>query len=216
MSNDIKIAITGKLRSGKSTISNHLVTAHGFTPVSFGGALKLYAEKMFKHSNVYKSEPITRPDPFGGVETISYRKPRRLFQDFGQAMRELDPDIWIDHVAERIRLIELEAAAKSEQARIIIDDLRQPNEYEWARASGFVIVRVNANEDTCIDRAKEAGDDFDIDDLRHVTEQYVDDLEVDYEIDNNDIEQTELERRIDDILSELAYDGNGDVFYSVK
>src|SRR5690625_4402149 len=192
MSNDTKIDILGKLRSGKSTISNHLVSAHGFTPVSFGGALKLYAEKMFKHSNVYKSEPITRPDPFGGVETISYRKPRRLFQDFGEKMRELDPNIWIDHVAERIRLIELEAAAKSEQARIIIDDLRQPNEYEWARANGFTIVRISADEGTRLERAKQAGDDFDIKDLRHVTEQYVDDFEVDFEIDNKDISWSEF------------------------
>ena len=199
----IKIAICGQIRAGKSTASEHLVHNHGFQPVSFGAELKSHADKLFAFSDVYKSEPIVIDDEqFGGTRTIGKRKPRRLYQDFGEKMRELDPSIWIGHVAEKVRLIELIAAANGEQARIVIDDLRLPIEYEWALANGFVIVRVNAPDELRIERAKAAGDDFSEEDLTHETEQYVDGFSVDYDV-LNDGSTSELERKIDELMSEI-------------
>src|SRR5690625_2819742 len=200
--NSIKIASCGQIRAGKSTASEHLVHNPGFQPVSFGAELKSHADKLFAFSDVYKSEPIVVDDEqFGGTRTIGKRKPRRLYQDFGEKLRELDPDIWIGHAAERERLIELIAAANGEQARIVIDDLRQPNEYEWARANGFTIVRINANEYTRIARAKEAGDDFSEEDLTHPTELYVDDFEADFDIWNDGVEQARSEEHTSELQS---------------
>src|SRR5690554_100848 len=203
--NSIKIAICGQLRSGKSTASVHLVHNHGFQPISFGAELKNHADRLFAFSDVYKSEPIVINDEqFGGTRTIGKRKPRRLYQDFGEKMRELDPNIWIEHAAEKVRLIELIAAANGEQARIVIDDLRQPNEYEWARANGFTIVRITADEETRLERAKRAGDDFSIEDLRHPTELYVQDFEVDFDIWNGvGVEQADVVRRMGEIIRSL-------------
>src|SRR5690625_1034032 len=198
-----KIAFCGKLRSGKSTAASYLERKYGFAPVSFGSPIAKYSAKLFAFSSVYKSEPIKKDDQFGGAVTIGSQKPRKLRQDFGQKLRELDPNIWIDHAAKKIRLIELEAAASGEQARIVIDDLRQPNEEAWARANGFIFVRVNANADTRIARAKEAGDDFDIEDLRHGTELHVDDIEADYDIWNDGEDRAELERKIDEIMETI-------------
>ena len=197
-----KIAICGKLRSGKTTAAIHLHAMHGFETASFGGVLRLYAEQLFAYSDVYKSVPITKPDPFGGTMTIGHRKPRRLLQDFGQAMRKLDENIWINHVEERIKDIEREALLADRPARVVIDDLRQPDEYEWAKANGFVIVRINAPDELRIERAKAAGDDFSEEDLTHETEQYVDGFVVDFEIDNEG-DTAELERKIDEILANL-------------
>jgi dephospho-CoA kinase len=36
----VKIALTGKFRSGKDTAANHLYIRHGFDRVAFGDALK--------------------------------------------------------------------------------------------------------------------------------------------------------------------------------
>src|SRR5690625_346970 len=206
--NSIKIAICGQIRAGKSTASEHLVHNHGFQPVSFGAELKSHAGKLFAFSDVYKSESIVVDDEqFGGTRTIGKRKPRRLYQDFGEKLRELDPNIWIGHAAEKVRLIELIAAANGEQARIVIDDLRQPNEYEWALAHGFTIVRITADEGTRLERAKQADDDFSIEDLRHPTEMYVQDFEVDFDIWNGvGVEQADVERRIDEIVGEIICD----------
>src|SRR5690625_5036911 len=92
-----RIAICGKLRSGKSLIAEHLVENQGFHRIAFGDALKYYADSIFPHF----TEEIVAPDEiFGGTRVIGYRKPRALYQTFGQMMREIDPDIWLYH-AER-------------------------------------------------------------------------------------------------------------------
>lgn len=203
MYDDMRIAFTGKLRSGKSRAAIYLATIHGFETASFGGKLKQVADELFEHSNVYKPEPILAPDVFGGTYRIGLGKPRRLYQDFGQAMRQLDADIWINHVEARVKGIERQAELHDKPVRIVIDDLRQPNEAEWLKRNGFVIIRVNASDETRLARAKQAGDNFTTDDLRHETEMHVDDMTADYEIQNDSDDDLELERQIDEILSEI-------------
>nr|WP_255310531.1 hypothetical protein [Bacillus wiedmannii] len=68
--------------------------------------------------------------------------------------------------------------------KVLVNGVRQPNEYQRLREEGFVIIRVNASDDLCIDRAKEAGDVFTEADLEHDTESHIDTFEVDYEINN--------------------------------
>lgn len=176
-----RIAITGKMRSGKSTISDYLVYSRGFRSISFADDLKHYANEIFDYL-------------IGGDS-----KPRRLYQEFGQKMREIDPDIWIKRAEIAMRVYEDMRSTRG----IVIDDLRQPNEYDWARANGFTIIRVSASEDTRLARARMAGDIFSEEDFRHETEQYVDGFAVDFEIDNNG-SAAELERAVDEILVEMT------------
>src|SRR5699024_10910904 len=183
MSDEIKIALTGKMRSGKSTVAEILWLDYDLTRRSFGGALKYYADKMFEGSTAYpiEVEEYGEPCPFDGKRDTRTKKPRKLYQDFGQAMRQLDEDIWIRHVEQAIESDKLFPDYKG----VVIDDLRQPNEYEWARNNGFTIICVNAREDFRIQRAINSGDKFDLESLEHDTEQHVDSFAVDYEIDNN-------------------------------
>lgn len=196
-----RIALTGTLRSGKTSAAFHLTHNHGFASISFGSALKHYAEKLFANSDVYPTEYITRDCPFSadGKYTVGTRKPRKLYQDFGQAMRALDGDIWINHAEQSLALAEDSRGT----AGVVIDDLRQPNEYEWAKRNGFVVIRVNADEGARIARAKALGDTFGADELAHDTEQHVDSFEVDYEI-TNDGDYVSLERQIDEIMGEIV------------
>src|SRR5699024_7573604 len=182
MSDEIKIALTGKMRSGKSTVAEILWLDYDLTRRSFGGALKYYADKMFEGSEVYpiEVEEYGEPCPFDGKRDTRIKKPRKLYQDFGQAMRQLDENIWIRHVEQGIEYDRLFTKYKG----VVIDDLRQPNEYEWAKANGFTIIRVDASEDLRLERAKQAGDSFSEEDMAHDTEQHVDGFSVDYEINN--------------------------------
>ena len=95
MSDEIKIALTGKMRSGKSTVAEILWLDYDLTRRSFGGALKYYADKMFEGSAAYpiEVEEYGEPCPFDGKRDTRLKKPRKLYQDFGQAMRQLDEDI---------------------------------------------------------------------------------------------------------------------------
>lgn len=169
-----RIALTGKLRSGKSMASTHLFVTYGFSELSFGTRLKMAADELFFNSSVYKSDDIER----GGLRA---KKPRKMYQDFGQAMRKLDDNIWIDHVESAMKTREDSRSTKG----IVIDDLRQPNEYQWAKDNGFIIIRINAPDDVRRKRALSAGDDFVDEDLIHETESHVDTFVVDYEIDND-------------------------------
>lgn len=183
--NITKIAITGKLRSGKSSVADYIfVENDDFHVVSFGSTLKYYADRLLSQSE------FTPEDK---------RKPRELYQKFGQKMREIDDNIWIKHAEGNIDLLTKSFDAKG----IIIDDLRQPNEYEWARANGYTIIRVNANEDTRIARAEALGDSFGLESLRHETEQSVDDFEVDFDLWNDGDDTEELRRQVDEIMLSL-------------
>lgn len=197
MSDDIiRIAITGKMRSGKTTAAKHLCMNYDFKILSFGEPIKRIADEYFKH--LY--EPIYENCPFSdNDESIAgYKKPRKLLQQIGQLFRQIDEDVWIKRAEQTMQYYELYRDTRG----IVIDDLRQPNEYEWARANGFVIIRINAPDELRIERAKAAGDDFDEADLTHETERYIDGFAVDYEIDNaHSLE--ELERQIDEIIAKI-------------
>ncbi len=199
----IRIALTGKMRSGKSKAAKHLFMEHGFHEIAFGDELKRVADELFDGTDVkeYASIPIYRKNediPFlPDNEIIGYRKPRRRYQDFGQYMRQLDPNVWIRHAEQSMHVWENMRNVNG----IVISDLRQPNEEEWAKANGFTIVRINANEDARLERARTLGDDFSVEDLRHETELHVDDILADYEITNDDDCTDEMFSRLDEIVS---------------
>lgn len=157
----IKIALTGKMRSGKTSIAEWLELFYGFKQLAFGDALKRFANQIFGY---------TGP------------KNRELYQWFGQKMRERDPDVWIKHLNAVFEEI---VEDYGNDARIVISDLRQPNEYKYCRAEGFKIIRVNCPEEKRFIRAINDGDVFSRSDFYHETEQYVDKFEVDFEVDNS-------------------------------
>lgn len=202
----IRIALTGKMRSGKSTFARELSLYHGFQTISFGGSLKSYADKLFAYSDVYPIEEITREGVFG-TEVVSSKKPRKLYQDFGQIMRQLDPNIWVQHAGSSMEVWEDSRSTKG----IVIDDLRQPNEFEWCRKNGFIIIRVVTDEDSRVDRIKREGDAFVVGDLKHDTEMHSDNFEVDYEIVNNgsyDEFMADIEHLISEIMASVEYEHN--------
>jgi dephospho-CoA kinase len=180
----IKIALSGRLRSGKDTIANHLYIKHSFNRVAFGDALKKNAHATFP----WVSE---------------FSKPRALYQQFGQLMRQIEPDVWIKHAEQAVKgAIDFRVNTGAEKVGVVITDLRQPNEFEWAKANGFTIIRVTAPDEDRMWRAKLAGDDFNEADLEHETESHIDGFAVDYEI-HNDGTVEELKAQIDAILEAI-------------
>lgn len=155
----IKIALTGRMRSGKSTVAAYLCENYRFLEFAFADALKNVAHIIFG-------------EPPG--------KDRGLYQFVGQTMREYDPDVWVKKLDRSI----VEWLLHSPRENIVITDLRQPNEYEYCRENGYVIIRVNCPDAVRLDRIQEAGDKFDESMLSHETEEHVNTFEVDYEIDN--------------------------------
>lgn len=173
-----KLLIVGKLRAGKSEVANHLRFVHGFEEIAFGSMLKYHADRIFPHSG--------------------NGKPRALYQQFGELCRQIDPLVWVKHAEFSLNM----ALDSRATVGVVISDGRQPHEIEWARANGFVIVRVSAPDELRLARAKATGDNFTEVDLTHDTEQHVDGFAVDFEI-VNDGSLAELEAKVDEVVATI-------------
>ncbi|MBH0358980.1 AAA family ATPase [Bacillus toyonensis] len=162
-----KIAITGKARSGKTELSHYAWMLFGFKEFDFSAVLKDEFHRLFPH--------IPR-DP----------KPRAYYQKFGQWLREIDPDIWVKMTMEKVHEYCFEDALNkvNHKPKVLVNGVRQPNEYQRLRDEGFIIIWVNASDDLRIDRAHNAGDVFTEEDLSHDTESHINGFVVDYEINN--------------------------------
>ncbi len=178
MSEIIKIGLIGGMRAGKDTVAERLNRAHGFEyPIAFGSALKRLAHGLF---------PYVPKDP----------KPRKLYQ-FMNKMREYDPDVWIKH----LEYIYGYYTEQRSTTGIVLTDIRQPNEYDWARANGFIIVKVEAPAEIRKQRAMQS-DDFSDEDMTHSTESYIDEFAYDYSI-TNDGSLDELRAKVDALVGEI-------------
>ena len=188
MSEIIKIGLIGGMRAGKDTVANRLYYEHGFEhPIAFGDKMKRTFYDLFPH---LKDGP----------------KPRKELRNFAENAREIYADVWIKHLES---MYEYYADQRSTSG-IVLTDIRQPNEYEWARANGFIIVKVEAPAEIRKERAKQS-DDFSEEDLTHPTEIYTDEFAFDYSIVNGG-SLCELQAKVDALMVEIKakegrYDG---------
>ena len=155
----LKIALVGKMRSGKDTVADILQKEYKFNRIAFGDKLKELAHMIFPHV------PL---DP----------KPRELYL-FMNTMREFHEDVWVYHLANTYNSI------KNNSHGIVITDVRQQNELDWCKKNGFTILKVVCDDTIRLERIKASGDAHKEEYLTHNTESSVDQLEFDDWIDNS-------------------------------
>lgn len=119
------IGISGKARSGKTTLGNELNRLYGWNHVSLARCLKDKAKAEFG---------LTEAEVNGHLkETISKFPPmthRDILIALGKAYRNIDKDFWIRHLP-------LDSAAVN-----VISDVRFKNEAEWIQRQGGRLVRL--------------------------------------------------------------------------
>lgn len=179
----IKIAFIGKMRSGKSIAANYANKTYGYEVLSFGKRMKDTANEIFD---------------------IGDSKPRGLYQKYAQAMRSIEPNVWVNQLDKTYRTL----VGNKDVKGVVIDDLRQPNEYQWARDNGFTLVRIEVDESTRVERAISLGDEFKMEDLAHETELYIDTYDVDRVIENTG-EVDDYIRDIQDFIEEEIWLNSG-------
>lgn len=191
-STELKIALCGKTRVGKDTVGDYLTKKYGMFQFAFADKLK----EMFH-------------DEYTGVP--KYPKPVRGYQLYGQLMRYVyGEDYWVDRCFDYIDTVGKYAYGFKEMGnketpalRPVITDIRQKNEIDRCKLKGYILIRVNSDENIRIDRMNQEGDNFSKEDLDFETEKSIDGFEVDYDIYNNG-DLKELYAQIDEIVNKEA------------
>ena len=80
----MKLALIGKMGSGKSTCADYLNKNHNFKILSFGEPVKKYAKEIFNDTT----------------------KNRQLIQDFAQKIKEIDQDVWVNYLLRNVKYSE--------------------------------------------------------------------------------------------------------------
>jgi dephospho-CoA kinase len=156
----MRIALSGKMRSGKDTVAKILIDEYCFNKLAYGDGIRKVCEYLF-------------PDEMKG------KKNRTLGQKVAMTLRSLDDNVWSNLLLREIDRI------TPKDVNIIVTDLRFPNEYDSLKNLGFYIVKVIASEDIRVQRIIDAGDQYRTEDLVHTSEEYIDQFHYDYEINND-------------------------------
>lgn len=160
------VGLIGKKRSGKDTFAVTLTEHRGFERFAFADPLK---------AAVYSVNPIVCDgglvkrlrdvvDRHGWEEAKENREVRRLLQEYGVSIREIQPGFWVDATMRPA----LDALGTS---RVVVTDVRFPNEVEAIKVAGGSIVRIT--------RPGLVSDD------QHVSETALDDYVADHTVVND-------------------------------
>jgi len=107
-----RIAIGGKMGTGKSSLADFLVKCFQFKKYSFAAKLKELASDLFD------------------MEI----KDRQLLQVLGTKVREVEQNAWCNYIMKRIN--------REAPLRAVIDDMRYLNEAEILKENEFTLVRL--------------------------------------------------------------------------
>lgn len=124
-----RIAISGKMRSGKDTLASLLSETLEIPRGSFAAPLKEGVAIM--------GLPLEKGDPVS----------RAVLQGVGHLVRQLDPAHWVKQLDIR--------TPYRDETGLVITDLRYANEWAWAKAWEFLLVRLVCSREAQISRGAE-------------------------------------------------------------
>jgi dephospho-CoA kinase len=166
------IGICGKKETGKSTVTNYLVQAYGFTEFIFAKALK---DMLIRNGlATYEDTYVTKT-----------QHSRWLMQTIGELFRkEVNSNYWVNQVDFQMSKHASDCIEADKKIKMVVSDIRYPNEAELIKErQGYLIkiVRDTGYEDN------------------HPSEANVDLIDCEYIIHNNG-SINDLYKRIDRVL----------------
>lgn len=180
----MKLAVYGNTRSGKS--------------VAVAKIVELLNNLSDKDNNVLELDYSQALREVVGVlypDTLKTKDREKLIA-VGQHMRELDEDIWVNVVKNKID-------NNVDHEHIVVTGIRQENEYKALAERGFIFIKIEASEETRIKRCIEAGDNFEPSSLNHSTEKALHGFYYDFMIVNDEITEEEFLKRVATLILDL-------------
>lgn len=128
----MRIAICGKMCSGKSTLANYIkytYSKYNFTIDSFAKKIYELAKELFNMKE----------------------KNRSLLISIGTKMREIDNNVWCNYIENKYK----------NEDYIIIDDLRFENEAKMLKKNNFFLIKLNISNELQEKRIKNLYKNYD-------------------------------------------------------
>ena len=129
------IAFHGKAGSGKDTAAQYIISRFGEDLVrqfAFADPLKRVVMRTHGLSEKEVYDPVLKEIMTKGTPVT----PRHLLQSVGTIMREeIGPNVFVDAVSTKI--------ASTKKPIVVVSDLRYPNEAEFVRGQGGLVVHLN-------------------------------------------------------------------------
>lgn len=116
------LGIAGKQKSGKSTLAAALARVYPVERTAFAAPLKRWADELWPG--------------------LSKDAKRPYLQGFGQGLRELDPDAWVNYWRRGVEASDFFGRERA-PVLIIVDDVRFPNEAQAVKDLGGLLLRLN-------------------------------------------------------------------------
>lgn len=137
----ILIGLTGAAGAGKDTVADRLCSAHGFERHAFAEPIRdmltaLLVSAGIDYGHLFARDLKELPVPHLGVS--SRQMMQRLGTEWGRA---LHPDLWVRHAAVTLGLHDLPHSSPVHD-RIVLTDVRFPNEAAWIEQLGGRVIRV--------------------------------------------------------------------------
>ncbi len=179
----LKIGIIGKMCSGKTTLANHLksylLKKYNITIESLTFAGKVY-ELAYDLFDMDKEN-----------------KDRRLLQQIGTYMRQIDENVWVKYVIKN-----------TYQKDVFVEDCRYRNEFNALVEHNFMMIKILIDEEYQIERLRRTYPDTyesHIKNLKHASEMDIDSFEEDkcvlvLNARDNELNFEKIERWVDEHL----------------
>ena len=187
----VKIAICGKMASGKTTMADWLELNHDYVKFSLAGAVKDFGNFLFDIPQGTKDRPT--------------------YQKIGDgARRFLFEDVWIYTLLVNVSK---HVATPYKTHNIVVDDVRYENEVMKLKEGGWTLIKINVDDELQIERLKRTyPDDWEthVASRDHPSEAEIDKMDdklFDYIIDAENGKTGEIiESLFEEAILELAED----------
>ena len=127
------IALCGLAGSGKSTVAEHLIAHHGYIRIKFADTLKSMLRLLGLDDRHIEGDLKELPCPMLGGATPRHAM-ITLGTEWGRDM--IWRDLWVSNWRTRVM------AALEAGARVVVDDMRFPNEADSATSVGALRIRI--------------------------------------------------------------------------
>ncbi|PEM30183.1 hypothetical protein [Bacillus wiedmannii] len=134
-------------------------------------------------------------------------KPVEFYQGYGQHKRATDENIFVNATMSKLWFYQELDKEKEIKQSYVVTDVRQPNEYEAIKKSGFIPVRIYASEETRIARMVANGETVSQEILNAPTEKYLESFPVEYTV-SNDGTREEFKNEIIELINKLTEEEN--------